>query len=224
MEICIKFVRFLFLRFEFCGDWFLLFFNCRRHYVFDSVLDCLFPIWIRCFFVVVVFFFFFFFVCLFVCFFLLFFFFLFLFLFFFFFWGWGVGGRVLNNVTIDCLVKEWVFITTSQSAKGGRKESHRKISQGKMSKKKSLRKKQHENQPSKHTTSQERRYNVAATSWRCIDVVGTLCVCWEFCDFSSMTFFPTHNFDFFPWLFFLWLSFLHSCKGRSCITTLISPT
>ena len=34
-------------------------------------------------------------------------------------------------------------------------------------------------QPSKHTTSQQRRYNVAATSWRCSDVVTTLCVCWE---------------------------------------------
>ena len=32
--------------------------------------------------------------------------------------------------------------------------------------------------PSKNTTSQQRRYNVAATSWRCSDVVATLCVCW----------------------------------------------
>ena len=29
-------------------------------------------------------------------------------------------------------------------------------------------------QPGKHTTSQKRRYNVAATSWRCSDVVTTL--------------------------------------------------
>ena len=27
--------------------------------------------------------------------------------------------------------------------------------------------------------SEQRRYNVAATSWRCSDVVTTLCVCWE---------------------------------------------
>ena len=33
--------------------------------------------------------------------------------------------------------------------------------------------------PSKHTPLQERRYNVAATSRRCIDVIGTLCVCWD---------------------------------------------
>ena len=32
--------------------------------------------------------------------------------------------------------------------------------------------------PSKHTTSQESRYNVAATSRRCNDVVATLCVRW----------------------------------------------
>ena len=30
---------------------------------------------------------------------------------------------------------------------------------------------------SKHTLSQQRRYNVAATSWRCSDVVTMLCVC-----------------------------------------------
>ena len=35
--------------------------------------------------------------------------------------------------------------------------------------------------PSKHTTSQKRRYNVAATSRRCSDVVATLCVCWVDC-------------------------------------------
>ena len=32
--------------------------------------------------------------------------------------------------------------------------------------------------PSKHLTSQERRYSVAATSRRCSDAVATLCVCW----------------------------------------------
>ena len=32
--------------------------------------------------------------------------------------------------------------------------------------------------PSKHLSSQERRYNVAATSRRCNDVIATLCVCW----------------------------------------------
>ena len=32
---------------------------------------------------------------------------------------------------------------------------------------------------SQHTTSQQRRYNVPATSWRCSDFVTTLCVCWE---------------------------------------------
>ena len=34
-------------------------------------------------------------------------------------------------------------------------------------------------QPSKHTTSPQRRYNVAATSRNCCDVVVTLCVYWE---------------------------------------------
>ena len=35
------------------------------------------------------------------------------------------------------------------------------------------------NIPSKHLTSQERRYKISATSRRCSDVVATLCVCWD---------------------------------------------
>ena len=35
-------------------------------------------------------------------------------------------------------------------------------------------------QPSKHTTSQQRRCNVMTLQRRCSDVVRTLCVCWEY--------------------------------------------
>ena len=44
--------------------------------------------------------------------------------------------------------------------------------------------------PSKRTASHQRRYNVAATSWRCSDVVTTLCVCWN----------SPYKFQFETWL------------------------
>ena len=49
--------------------------------------------------------------------------------------------------------------------------------------------KMHKQLPSKHTTSQKRRYNVAATSWRCSDVVTTLlrrCVFAGYCVFHML--------------------------------------